>query len=148
MSTSDLPWPKKGDKLFAAAPAGRNFMGGFVHYGPSYATSFKEAADIVVNSLEQDTQGSYRDDLLHPVAYLYRHALEVKLKEIVQCGVQMHCYEKSDVEQILGAHNLAKLWTKARQAIEHRWPKGGVNEIKAAEAILNEMHQTDKDGQQ
>jgi len=55
----------------------------------------------------------------------------------------MHCYEKSDVEQILGDHKLAKLWTRVKQAIEHRWPNGGVDEIKATEAILNEMHQTD-----
>ena len=61
MAKSDLPWPKKGDKPYAAEhlTAGKKFMGGFSHYVPSYATSFKEAADIVVNSLEQGTQGSY-----------------------------------------------------------------------------------------
>ncbi|WP_166831860.1 hypothetical protein [Thalassoroseus pseudoceratinae] len=150
MAKREYPWPKKGDKLFVEEPDAdeRVFhVGAYMWSGLQHASAFKTAADMVIDGAQQASRIDYRDDLIHPVAYLYRHALELKLKEIVRYGIQMHCYKKTDVEAILGNHNLAKLWTKAKQAIVHRWPSGNTSDIKATEAIVNEMHQADKDGQ-
>jgi hypothetical protein len=71
----------------------------------------------------------------------------LKLKEIVRYGIAMHLYNRADVEQLLAKHNLAKLWTKAKLAITHRWPQGDPAPVSAVEAVVNEMHQTDHDGQ-
>lgn len=150
MAKSDSPWPKRGDKLFVADDKsdGKSFHLGSIMWGfPQHAAAFKTAADMVIESHEQGPRRLYRDDLLFPVAYLYRHAIELKLKQIVRYGIAMHCYTKADVKRTLGEHNLAKLWTKAKLAIKHRWPQGNPDPIKAVEAVINEMHQADKDGQ-
>jgi hypothetical protein len=145
-----MPWPKKGDKLFVeeASPNERAFhLRSYMYSRNQHAVAFKAAADMVIQGAEQASRGKYRDDLLYPVAYLYRHALELKLKEIVRYGIQMHCYKEANVEKILGQHNLCRLWTKAKLAITHRWPDGDLAPVKAVEAVVNEMHQTDRNGQ-
>src|SRR5690606_32546266 len=71
----------------------------------------------------------------------------LKLKQIVRYGIVMHCYSRTDVEPILGDHNLARLWTKAKLAITHRWPQGDPAPLKAVDAVVNEMHKADRDGQ-
>ncbi len=150
MAKHDFPWPNKGDKLFVEE-ANINekafHLGLYMRTGIQHAGAFKAAADIVIDSSEEANRREYQDDLLHPVAYLYRHALELKLKELVRYGIAMHCYNRADVEEILGRHNLAKLWTQAKLAITHRWPQDDLADVKAVEAVVNEMHQTDNDGQ-
>lgn len=149
MSKSNLPWPKMGDKLFVPEYLDQSnaFLGAYTHHGLSNAIAFKDAADIVIESLEQSHCSPYRDDLLHPLAYLYRHALELKLKEIIDYGLVMGCYKRSVVQDILNGHNLARLWNKAKMAIVDRWPDGDKGELKAVDAIINEMHRSDDDGQ-
>lgn len=146
----NMRWPKKGDKLFveeADLDEKAFHLGSYMWSGFQHAAAFKVAADIVIERSERATSGEYRDDLLHPVAYLYRHALELKLKEVVRQGARMHCYTKADVEKILGEHNLCRLWTKAKLAITERWSDADPAPVKAVEAVVNEMHQADKDGQ-
>lgn len=150
MANQSFPWPKKGDKLFVEEPNPDEkafHLGAYMWGGHQHGPAFKAAADMVIAGAEEAPPGEYRDDILHPVAYLYRHALELKLKEIVRYGIQMYCYKKADVVEILGEHNLAKLWTKAKLAIMHRWPDGDPAPVKAVEAVVNEMHQADGDGQ-
>ena len=150
MAERDFPWPKIGDKLFveeANIDEKAFHLGSYMWSGFQHAGAFKAAADIVIDSSTEENHRGHQDDLLHPVAYLYRHSLELKLKEIVRYGIAMDCYNRADVEEILGCHNLAKLWTKAKLAITNRWPEGDLEPVKAVEAVVNEMHQTDNDGQ-
>ncbi|MGZ0163307.1 MAG: hypothetical protein ACKVII_05280 [Planctomycetales bacterium] len=150
MTKREFPWPKIGDKLFIEEndSTERAFsLASIMWNGSEHAGAFKCAADMVIDTAQEVERGDFRSDLIHPVAYMYRHALELKLKVIVRHGVDMHCYSKSAVEKVLQEHSLAKLWTKVKQAIEHRWPDSGSGELKAVEAVINEMHQADQNGQ-
>lgn len=150
MAHSGCPWPKKGDKLFVAAPhdEGKVFhLGSITWNEPVHADAFKVAADTVIESYENAPESPYYDELLFPVVYLYRHAIELKLKEIVGYGIALNCYSKADAETILGGHNLARLWTKAKLAILKRWPDGDLAVVRSVEAVVNEMHQVDPTGQ-
>ena len=150
MTKRDFPWPKKGDRLFAEEEnidENAFHLGSYMWFGLQHAGAFKAAADIVIDNSAATRRSTFRDDLLHPVAYLYRHALELKLKEIVRYGIAMHCYSRAEVRPILSDHNLAKLWTKAKQAIARRWPTVDPAPLKAVDAVINEIHQSDRDGQ-
>ena len=50
-----------------------------------------------------------------------------------------------DVAEILEKHELCPLWTKAKRLILDNYPKD--DEAQAAEAIINEFHRVDPDGQ-
>lgn len=49
------------------------------------------------------------------MAYLYRHSLELKLKNLIDLGVELTVIEKTDkLIEDLGGHNLAKPWNPAK----------------------------------
>ncbi len=145
---SELPWPKKGDKLFSNDGEGEFFhLGSIMWHNPGYSRAFKEAADTLIESYQASLNRFHNDELFFPVAYLYRHSLELKLKEIVQIGVALRVLTRKEVEKAMEKHNLAKLWTRARKPIEDCWPDGDKTPLKAVEAVINELHQADRSGQ-
>lgn len=144
----EFSWPKKGDKLFGGDSKGKCFdLGPRRWDDPGFAYRFKKAADMMVESCEAIPDAEYWDELFFPVAYLYRHSLELKLKEIIQIGVLLNVLSHEEVEEPMRNHNLAKLWTKAKKPIEDCWPEADRTEPKAVEAVVNEFHQVDRNGQ-
>ena len=143
-----LSWPKKGDKLFSGDGEGKHFhLGSILWHNPGYSRGFKEAADTLIEAYDASPDRPYRDELLFPVGYLYRHCLELKLKELIQIGVALRVLSRKEVEEALGNHNLAKLWTKGRKPIDDCWPNGDQTPLKAVESVINEFHQADRTGQ-
>lgn len=131
---------------------------------PQHAEAFKIAADMILDSHQAAKRGPHRDTLLFPVLYLYRHCLELKLKDLVLLGVRIGFFDltkekpeccalcnrplprrRMDVAEILEKHELCPLWTKAKRLILDNYPKD--DEAQAAEAIINEFHRVDPDGQ-
>ena len=145
---AEFSWPKKGDKLFSGDGKGKCFhLGSIWWHDPGFSRGFKEAADMMIESYEARRTRPYRDELFFPVAYLYRHCLELKLKEIIRIGVELRVLSRKEVEEAMDNHNLAKLWTRAKKPIEDCWPKGEKTPLKAVEAVINEFHQADRTGQ-
>ncbi len=144
----EFSWPKKGDKLFSNEGDGHYFHLDSIWWNnPGYSRYFKEAADILIEANETSLGKPYRDELFFPVCYLYRHCLELKLKEIVRLGIVLRVLSRKEGKEALNNHNLAKLWTKAKKPIDDCWPNGDQTDIKAVEAIINEFHQADRTGQ-
>lgn len=85
MTNDQIPWPKKNDKLFVDNPAdsSRHFCIGPMLPGQD-ASAFKAAADIIVDTYKKSRE---RDDLVRPVAYLYRHCflLELSRRWLMRC---------------------------------------------------------------
>ncbi len=115
----EMPWPITGDKLFATnADWWHNACLNYTcNKWDAYATGYKDAADIIVARVVETHQGM--DNLVYPVAFLYRHYLELRLKEIIIHG-----------RQLVGAprvgkwnHDIGKLWCTARQLLEQIYPK-------------------------
>jgi len=147
--SNSIPKLKKGMKALACTEQGKFFH---LHSAllsnpiyPQHAEAFKIAADMILDSHQSAKRGLHHDTLLFPVLYLYRHCLELKLKDLVLLGVRIRLFDLTKVAGILEKHELCPLWTKAKRLILDSYPKD--DEAQAAEAIINEFHRVDPDGQ-
>jgi len=146
MTDEKLNWPEKGDRVFRSSlsPADQARLDAFVMPSEGmYLVGFQRAADMIVDAAQTDDKNP--DDLFFPVAYLYRHHLELMLKELVRLGVRVGSLD--GCEEILGQHNLHKLWNKARELIKDVWPDSPDEDVKAAEKMILEFHKLDSSGQ-
>lgn len=156
MSDVSIPKLKKGTKLFIP---GKN-DGKFFHLHSAVISSpihpplpgaFKLAADMILDS-HLAAHGQHHDRLLFPVLYLYRHCVELKLKDLLLLGIRSRFFDEAAVDKILdekegiiGQHPLCALWNKARDLLAHHYPND--EQLKVAESMINDLHQVDKDGQ-
>ncbi len=140
---TDFPWPEKGDAAFVEGDDDFAFC--LTNIFPHYtfkADAFKFAGDTLLDT-HLEGGGTAQDALFFPVAYLYRHAIELRLKDIIYIGVQLGLVRAKDVPK--KSHNLAQLWGLARKAIIARWTDGP--EVRIAGTVIKEFHDADENGQ-
>lgn len=93
-----------------------------------YVAGYKDAADKVIDA----TKNEYLDSLVYPVMFLYRHYLEIMLKQMLWEFRSFHLYlEKyhGNMEDNTGSekgdpilkHDLLKIWKELRKLIEKAW---------------------------
>lgn len=146
--SKDFNWPTKGRKAFGASRDGAFFhVPSARGFYPPHARSFKDAAEIVLNKCEADGDRPANDVFVFPVMYLFRHGIELNLKSIIRVGIGLGFFAKEDVKEDLERHNLAKLWNHAKKLILDRWQTADPEPVKATEAVINEFHQADPNGQ-
>lgn len=156
MKDTEIPWPGKGDKAFKDVPFSptgssphwlseiSDMLGG--DYQWAIVEGFKEAADKVVYSLAATKERM--DVFFFPVVYLYRHAIELNLKGLVNDGIDLQILkDDQDLQDIMASHNLHSLWSKVRLVLKAVWPDGDDADVDAVEKIILEFHQADKSGQ-
>lgn len=93
--------------------------------------------------LEQIGNGvGTKDFLVYPIVFLYRHFVELKLKEIIQDGRNL-----LDIESSLALeHRLDRLWKDARELLEEveQHNPAATNEVlDDAERLILELHGID-----
>lgn len=146
--TKDPAWPSKGNKAFVPASDGKSFhLRALTWRAQRRAAAFYSAAGIVIDECQDDEGYPPNDELFLPIAYLYRHCLELRMKDIIVTGVGLKFFKSDDVNNVLNQHNLARLWSQAKRLLVHRWPNADQAPLKAVEAIVNEFHQADPNGQ-
>lgn len=152
---NDFAWPGRDQKLFRGPTestpddviADIDWLKMF-SADLSMPTAYKEAGDFLVEALRLGGDGTHPDRFAFPILYLYRHGIELRLKELIRFASRVGLGDAlSDLEDVLKAHNLWALWTKARSTIEQRWPKGDLSELDAMEKLIQELHAADKSGQ-
>jgi hypothetical protein len=144
----EMAWPKKGNKAFVSAGDGKSFyLNRFPLPIPLKPEAFKVAAEMVIDGCHEADPFRHNDELFFPVAYLYRHGLELLMKDIIDTGIHMNFFDRADVADALANHNLAKLWTQAKKLLVDRWPSADPAPLNATEAVINEFHQADPNGQ-
>ncbi|MCG3149698.1 MAG: hypothetical protein PCFJNLEI_03163 [Verrucomicrobiae bacterium] len=144
LSIPKLNWPKAGDDPFLPTGKPRHVAClDMAHrtFGV-YATAYKEAADRVVACAIRKTI-QYPDLDVFPAGYLYRHYLELALKEII-CDVR-RCTLKA--AGISNEHNLSRLWRDARSALEDIWPGKYLEELSIVEGCIMRFHKEDTSSQ-
>lgn len=155
---TEIPWPKKGDNPFNAeliSPES-SIYGSLTWLNMPWfdestlSESFKIVADSVISSMEQENRSSPHVDMLFmPIAYLYRHSLELKLKQMIRLGLDLKLEEMTPkTEEYLESHKLYPLWNIVKHFAEIIYPDGDVKVLEAAEAIIQKFHNLDKSGQQ
>lgn len=150
--TSDplaVPAPEKGDRLFK--PLNRPQGGTMVHPGGVidaeenrditirrylYEEGYKRAADLLVGALQG---GPQRDELLYPVAFLYRQYLELKLKSLLK-SIPWEPGSEASLKPKLDEHRLMPLWTTVRDSVLPAvWPEANLKKVEAVESCIAEF---------
>lgn len=146
---SKLPWPTKGDKAFSDEGAGKSFQLRNVRYWhlPQHANAFRVAAEMVIQTYVNAPRQPYHDDLVFPVVYLYRHYLELKMKDLIRLGARVGLLENETVQKSLGCHGLEQLWGHVKELLTKRWPDAEDDAPEHVESVIAEFHLTDPDGQ-
>ena len=113
---------------------------------PSHSNAFKEAADELVAARMTATNGPNKDFLAEPILYLYRHALEHGLKDLVRLGVRYgEIMASASLKKSLGQHFLDPLWQAVKGMLLGSNLKR--DQIDFIEARVKELETVDPDGQ-
>jgi len=146
MTDANFSWPKKGDRAFGPSVSAEDqtrLEAFVIPTEGTYLVGFQRAADMIVEAANSDDLNP--NDLFFPVAYLYRHHLELTLKGLVCLGIRVGLLD--GCKDILDAHNLHKLWNKAKQLIKELWPDSPDVALEAVEQNILEFHKLDPKGQ-
>jgi hypothetical protein len=151
-----IPKLKPGMKLFVPGTNEGKFF--HLHHAvmsspiyPPLPGAFKLAADMILDA-HLAANGSHNDRLLFPVLYLYRHCVELKLKDLLLLGIRTRFFDEVAADKILdedegitSEHRLYALWHKVKDFLAHSYQNDP--QLKVAESMINDLHQVDKDGQ-
>jgi len=152
----EIRWPKKGDNPFLIKGADPNSSTwASIHWltllkadDSLFATAFKVAGDKIIKELSRGDDHQPADMFFMPIAFLYRHSLELKMKVIIKLGNRLELIENNGkLSSALEKHKLHQLWNYARKVIESYWQDSPKNEVAAAGKIIQEFHNIDKFGQ-
>jgi hypothetical protein len=152
----EIRWPKMGDNPFMIKDGDRMSpawvsLEWLASMGPGdtiYAEAFKTSADKLVSLLCQENNKIPSDMYFMPITYLYRHSLELKLKEIINLGLRLQLIEQDvEISDDLKRHEFIKLWKHARIIIEKYWPNSPKQDVSSATGIVQSFHNIDKSGQ-
>ena len=108
-----------------------------------YATGFKAIADLGVETFRTSRDFKYRGGWLFPIAFLYRHYLELQLKNILLAAKKLGLVAQAST----GDHDLATLWRETRLAfVAANW--NDPDELDAVEAVILDMDRADHSSQE
>lgn len=151
---SSIRRPKPGDKLFKHVGSGPlSHVDAQIHWpvqvggDDAIGEAYYEAAELLAEHIKRGGDGTPPDRFFFPIAYLYRHCLELRLKMLVRLGLALEVFPNDRaIQRILRDHKLMPLWNKAKATIERHC--GGSNkDTQVIESLINELHQFDKAGQ-
>ena len=108
----------------------------------SYANSYFIAADILARHAERDSTD--RNFLALPVCYLYRHNLELQLKELIAVGQRI----VGPINENLNHHRIKRLWEIGRKLLHDADPgKEEPDEFQNVNDLIAHIDLVDDDGQ-
>lgn len=138
----EMPFPSKGDHLIDPSVEwwGRGTFGPDRHGLDEYSSGYKQAADILATRVI--SAGRDTERLILPIMFLYRHYLELRLKELNTTGHEL----LSKKGELPGGHSLMNLWAEARRILEEVWPAGSKKELHAMDVIIREFDKIDPEG--
>jgi hypothetical protein len=150
MNPKKLAKTKRPQKTIGGPGGGKFFFVDDNSWRWSYhAIAFKEAAELIIDAKLAAERGPNQDYLAMPVLYLYRHAIELQLKEIIEIGGVVGTLKKDkSLDTLLRKHILADLWTKAKEVISVNYPeKHNRKKVVTVGDVVKDFHAADPDGQ-
>lgn len=144
MEEKPFPWPQKGDQLFN--PGEDWWLSAYIQPWnkdfSAYAEGYKKAADIVTDHVTTTSEGdrSVRDYVVFPVAFLYRHYIELRLKEILLVGGRLYDLK----ERLPKHHRIDELWKHARSIVKET---SASEDLDVMDACISEFAKMDQNSQ-
>ncbi|MCH8539505.1 MAG: hypothetical protein LAT58_01905 [Opitutales bacterium] len=127
-----------------------NWITGFdFHSDSTIAEYFEGAADRIIEEILTNRKGNAEDGLFIPVAFLYRHAFELRLKEIIRLLLKLDFLERKDLGSVRldCEHSLEKLLKVVEPPIK-AYTKGEIeSELNATRRLITDLHNIDPSGQ-
>jgi hypothetical protein len=139
-----IPWPTPGQTLLG--PADHWSMNACVDWARGNITvmidGYEEAAKLLYRAVE-NRQSLGPDALFFPIAYLWRHVVELRLKQIIWLGLWMH----GEKPKIRDHHKLKDLWNEAKHYLVEVDDNGAQAEgFKGAGEMIIELDEVDPEG--
>jgi hypothetical protein len=116
-----------------------------------YFTGFRRAAQLLAEHVS-DT-GNDQSFLVYPIVYLYRHHIELVLKNIlVSASGLLDRALTQDDRQTLGRHGLLELWQATRPLLNPVCdradnPPFPLAELEGIDSYIRQIHEQDPNGQ-
>lgn len=140
----EIPWPNPIDQLFVQGEgddARRNnarLMHDWGDRWSTYAIGYKKAADIVVDQVNDGV--GYQDFLLYPVMFLYRHYLELAIKNLIFMSWRLLSIEPDDD---LRAHDIQRYWSKCDALLRQISPGDSIQALSVVARMIDQFSQHD-----
>jgi hypothetical protein len=106
-----------------------------------YIEGYKKAADNLVAHVI--STGGDQDTLIYPIAFLYRHYLELLFKNIIENGYKLLNSKKGYAKN----HSLDSLWNNTKNIINEIWKEEDNSHEEEIEHFIAEFIQIDKTSQ-
>ncbi len=104
--------PQPASRLFRPGDFRTNASLNYLDNFTQYRRGYQEAADILVDHVEE--RGSRQDFLLFPIVFLFRHHLELALKELIRRCRMLYDEDVPEEEKKKPTHDLVALWERAK----------------------------------
>jgi hypothetical protein len=144
----DMEMPRDGDSIFALGQADwqnnacLNICG---RTGPAnlwaYETGYKLAGDVLSGYVL--STGGDQDVLVYPIMFLYRHYLELRLKQLVYEGTQL----LGNVSEYPHGHRLVELWSRCRPILAKVYAHDDTADLDRAGKVIQEIDAYDGKGE-
>lgn len=107
---------------------------------------YLRCADMAIWAQENDPSLPHPDGLFMPIAYLYRHSIELALKSIIR--TMYNAQRLSELpEDVLEQHVIIPLWNIVRPVLIETWPIEDRTPLNNTQALLESLQRIDKSGQ-
>lgn len=106
-----------------------------------YIEGYKKAADNLVAHVI--STGCDQDTLIYPIAFLYRHYLELLFKNIIENGYKLLNSKKGYAKN----HSLDSLWNNTKDIINEIWEEKENSKEEEIEHFITEIIKIDKSSQ-
>ena len=106
-----------------------------------YSEGYLKAARVLANHALANEYD--RHILLFPVAFLYRHHVELSLKELIQIAHTLASGQPNSRE----GHVLCHLWEELKELLRHLDESPKQEDLEAVESYLKQLEKVDKVGQ-
>ena len=136
----DFPWPQKGDQLVSTT-GGHGLNAWFSGRTDlvAHVEGYKRAADLIWQQIELEPRAAAIDFLVFPMVFLYRHYVELCLKDVIAAGI----YLESGSGSYPATHNLSELWKLARGHLERIGPGCSDETLDSITALIGQFDQLD-----
>jgi len=137
-----VPLPHAGDTLFKALDPRRDIKlrAGSLppqHRCFAYQTGYMDAADILVK--HYDHRSPSTNFLVYPIVFLYRHHLELILKDLIRDGEGL----LREPFTHWNSHDLTRMWRPIRDIVKLVWPGASDGCLTVVDTCIGEMNAHD-----
>lgn len=115
-----------------------------LNYMPDHETAYTEgyrrAADILIRHI--DETGRDQDFLVYPIVFLYRHHIELQIKQVTGLARQLLRDDDSSYSNKV-THNLNSLWETSRRAILQADDTLSSSDFTRVSAVVKALNEAD-----